>query len=170
MLITEANRKWWIFFATSLVLVMTNIDYTAVNLALAPIANDLHANLSTLQWIINGYSSAAAACAVIGGRLGDTYGYRKVFIAGVIIFTVASVLIGFATNAWSIILLRILQGAGGATCWPLCVVIISNVFPKDRQGYAIGKAMAIATIALAVGPTFGGVLLHFLNWRWIFFI
>lgn len=170
MLITENNRKWWVFFATSLVLVMTNIDYTAVNLALAPIANDLHTNLSTLQWIINGYSSAAAACAVIGGRLGDVYGYRKIFVAGVIIFTVTSVLIGLAFDKWSIIILRIIQGAGGAICWPLCVVIISNVFPKDQQGYAIGRSMAIAAIALAVGPTFGGILLHYLSWRWIFFI
>jgi len=168
--IKESNLKWWVFFAASLVLVMTNIDFSAVNLALAPIANDFHTNLSALVWIINGYSSAAAAFVLIGGRLGDIYGYRKIFAGGVLIFTVSSALIGCASGAWDLILFRIIQGAGGSLCWPLCVVMISNAFPENQKGHAIGMSMAIATIALAMGPAFGGVLLHYLNWRWIFFI
>ncbi len=170
MLITENNRKWWILFAAGIVLVMTNIDFSAVNIALAPMAKDLHADLSTLQWIINGYSSAAAACVLIGGRLGDIYGYRKVFLFGVLIFAIASVFIGLAVGKWDIILFRIIQGAGGSICWPLCVVIVSNAFPDNRKGHAIGMSMAIAAIAVAGGPIFGGILLHFLSWRWIFFI
>jgi len=163
-------HKWLIFITASLVLILTNIDYSAVNLALASIATELHMHLATVQWIINGYSSAAAAFAVIGGRLGDIYGYRKMFIVGVAIFTITSIFIGFAQDKWEIIVFRIIQGAGAAICWPLCIVITSNAFPENQRGFAVGITMAVASVALVFGPIIGGILLHFLNWRWIFLI
>jgi DHA2 family methylenomycin A resistance protein-like MFS transporter len=105
------NRKWLVFLALSLALIMVDLDITAVNLALAAIANDLSINLSTAQWIIDGYMIAAAALMALGGRLSNIYGARRVFLWGLILFTIASLGVGLSIGPMSVLVTRIIQGA-----------------------------------------------------------
>ncbi|WP_026069158.1 MFS transporter [Legionella tunisiensis] len=157
------------FFTTGLLLLLMNIDMTAVNLALAPIAVDLHLGIINVQWIISAYLIGGASMVMLGGLLGDVYGHRKIFIYGAIIFTLASVGVGGAANQWVIISMRLLQGIGAALAWPLAIVIVRNSF-YDQEGLAMGLVAAVMAISMSIGPPVGGLILYWLNWRWIFLI
>ncbi len=146
-----------------------NIDMTAVNLALAPIAVDLHLDIVSVQWIISAYLIGGASMVMLGGLLGDMYGHKKIFLMGALIFTLASLGVGFSTSEWSMIIMRLFQGFGAALAWPLAVVIVREAF-VPREGLAMGLITGVMGASMSVGPPLGGVILHYLNWRWIFFI
>lgn len=169
-LITENNRKWWVFVATALAVMMVDIDITAVNLALATIARELNVGLSTAQWIIDGYMIAAASLMALGGRLSEIFTGRRVFLFGLGLFAIASFAVGFSTGTWSIISSRILQGACIAFTFPVAIILVRQIFPVEKQGFVIGLMVAIAGLSQALGPTIGGVIIHVLSWRWIFFL
>lgn len=168
--ISKKNQKWWALLAIGIMLYMLNVDFTATNLALAPIAAQFNANMSSIQWIINGFVVASAALMILAGKAGDIYGLKRSYLFGVILFTLASLWCGLASGEISLIIARIFQGAGVAFAFTLAMTILPQVFPENQQGFAIGCAMGIATFAQAIGPTFGGIILQFLGWRWIFLI
>lgn len=170
MLITAQNQKWWVFFATALAIIMVDIDITAVNLALTTIEQDLDISMSTVQWIIDGYMIAAAALMAFSGKISDILGHKRVFLFGLAFFMLASLIVGVAYAPSTLILGRILQGSCIAFTFPISMVILRSVFPKDQQGFAIGLMVAIAGFAQALGPTFGGIVIEFFNWRYIFYI
>ncbi|MGA8164424.1 MAG: MFS transporter [Waddliaceae bacterium] len=169
-LFAERNKKWWVCLSVLLLILMTNIDMTGVTLALPPIGNRFHSDISTLQWIIDGYLIAGAAFVILGGRLGDIYGKRAMFILGTLLFVIASVGAGVSENSGSLITARVIQGIGAAICWPLGIVIISATFPKQQQGLALGLLTASMAISSSFGPTIGGAVIHLAGWRWIFLI
>lgn len=146
------------------------IDFTAVNVALAPIANDLHTTLDTLQWVITSYTLSSAALMAVGGRLGDMYGHRRLFIIGTFVFVVSSASAGFAPTALSLILSRIGQGIGIALVVPITTALVYLTFNKKQKGLALGFLTGTTGISMAIGPTVGGILITYLNWRWVFFI
>jgi len=111
------NRSW-LLFAVCIVAFMVEIDYTAVNVALESMAKTVHSDLTTIQWVLSGYVLAWGAMVISGGRLADLYGKRRMFIIGVSIFVLGSVLTGLSTTAWTIIFSRVLQGLGGALFLP----------------------------------------------------
>ena len=164
------STKWIIFIALSLTIMMVDLDITAVNLALAVIAQDLTINLPTAQWIIDGYMIAAAACMALGGRVTDIYGTRKIFFIGLILFAISSLAVGLAIGPWSILISRLIQGACIAFIFPVALVIVRFVFPKEEIGFASGLLIAIAGFSQALGPTVGGIIIHLMGWRWIFFL
>lgn len=159
-----------IFISISFMILMMNIDFSGIALAFPSMALDLKVGLQSLQWIIVAYGVAAASVILVAGRLGDSYGHKKLFLIGIAIFALASLPIGFANNINIIYIFRICQGVGAAIAWPLGIVLIKESFPPDKQGLALGLAAMIMGLSLSIGPLAVALFLHYLDWRYIFFI
>jgi EmrB/QacA subfamily drug resistance transporter len=168
--LSEENRRWWTLAAMCFALFMVMLDNTVVNVALPSIQRSFDASLSSLEWTINAYSLSFAVLLVTGGRLGDIFGRRKVFLIGVVVFAAASATIGFAPTETWLVASRALQGCGAALMMPATLSIITNTFPPAERGKAIGTWAGVSAIALALGPLLGGWLTEDVSWRAIFFI
>jgi EmrB/QacA subfamily drug resistance transporter len=168
--LSDANRRWWTLAAMCFALFMLMLDNTVVNVALPSIQRSFDASLSSLEWTINAYTLSFAVLLVTGGRLGDIFGRRKVFLIGVVVFAAASFTIGFAPNEGWLVASRALQGVGAALMMPGTLSIITNAFGPEERGKAIGTWAGVSAIALALGPLVGGWLTEDVTWRAIFFI
>ena len=146
------------------------LDGSVVNLALPHIARDLHAGFADLQWIVDGYLLSLSALILLGGSLGDIFGQRRVYCAGLLGFGVASLLCGLAPTAAILIAVRILQGVFGALLVPGALAILNTSFPPAQRAEAIGRWTAFSSMVMAVGPLLGGVLVDAGSWRLIFLI
>ena len=160
----------WVLAATILGSGIASIDATAVNVALPTMQREVHATAANLQWVIEAYSLFLAALILVGGSLGDRMGRRKMYAAGMAIFTVASVSCGAAPNIGFVIVARCLQGIGGALLVPGSLAIISASFDQTRRGKAVGTWAGFSSITTAIGPVLGGWLVQSISWRAVFFI
>jgi EmrB/QacA subfamily drug resistance transporter len=160
----------WILAATILGSSMAFIDGTVVNVALPALQSALGAAIAQIQWVVESYALFLAALLLIGGSLGDIYGRRKVFVAGVVLFSAASAWCGLAPNIQQLILARGLQGIGGALLVPGSLALISANFPQQERGRAIGTWSGFTSITAAIGPVLGGWFTQHGSWRWVFFI
>jgi EmrB/QacA subfamily drug resistance transporter len=160
----------WILTATILGSSMAFIDGTVVNVALPALQSALHATLADVQWVVESYALFLAAVLLIGGSLGDLYGRRRIFAAGVVTFSVASIWCGLAPNIVQLIVARSLQGIGAAMLVPGSLALISANFPEKERGRAIGTWSGFTAITAAIGPVLGGWFIEHGSWRWVFFI
>lgn len=165
-----AEKSGWILFAVCILGVMIQIDFTAVNVALIAIGQTIHANLTVVQWALSAYVLAWGAFVLTAGRCADLFGKRRTFLIGTLLFVLGSLLAGAASQAWFLILGRVIQGIGGGLFLPGLYTLVFTAFPEHKRGFALGVLTSSIAIGLAIGPTFGGVVLHLLNWRWIFFL
>ncbi len=160
----------WVLAATILGSSMAFIDGTAVNVALPALQTGLHATVGNLQWVVEAYALLLSSLLLLGGSLGDLYGRAKIFVAGVVVFAVASAACGFAPSILSLIIARGVQGAGAALLVPGSLALISASFPDEERGRAIGTWSGFTAITAAIGPVLGGYLVEHASWRWVFFL
>ena len=168
------TNPWLVLVVLTMGFFMILLDTTIVNVAIPVMsgsANDgLNTTLDQILWILNAYILVYAVLLITAGRLGDLYGQRNLFAAGLFVFTLASALCGLSQNATELILARILQGVGGALLTPQTLAIIATLFPPERRGAAFGIWGAVGGLATITGPTLGGAIITYINWRWIFYI
>ncbi|WP_020412393.1 MFS transporter [Microbulbifer sp. VTAC004] len=145
-------------------------DFTAFSVAIPAIEKHFNSDISTVQWVINGYALVFGVLIVTGGRLADMFGRRRLFFIGTSIFIFFSVLGGLAVDDWMLLGSRALMGVGGALMWPAILGMTYQLMPEDRAGQAGGLIMTVCGFANSVGPLLGGFFTDFLSWRWIFFI
>src|SRR5437588_581302 len=149
---------------------MIMLDNTIVNVALPAIEHSLHMSISSLEWIVTAYALTFAALLITGGKLGDMFGRRKMFIVGLVVFTLASLACGLAPSAGFLIGARAVQGIGAALMNPATLSIITATFPPKERGQAIGIWAGVSALALAIGPLLGGLIVDNINWHWIFYV
>ncbi|MCG8545751.1 MAG: MFS transporter [Alphaproteobacteria bacterium] len=170
MAINDKNRKWWILSAMGGVLGLILLDETVVGVALPTIQRELGLSVVGGHWVINSYLLVFAGLTAAGGRLGDIIGVKKLVIAGIAIFGLASLASGFAESGAWLIAARAIQGIGAAAILPGSMAMITIAFPEEQRGMAIGIYGSIGTVFLSLGPLAGGFFTDFASWRWIFWI
>ncbi|MFC6878344.1 MULTISPECIES: DHA2 family efflux MFS transporter permease subunit [Actinomadura] len=164
------GNPWAILITLSLGFFMTLLDLTIVNIAIPNMIDKLDASLDEVLWVNNSYILVLAVLLITAGRLGDLWGKRNLFIAGVALFTLASLACGISQDPTQLIAARAVQGLGAAMLMPQTMSIIIDTFPAERRGAALGIWGAVAGVSTIAGPTIGGLLVTSLDWRWIFFV
>src|SRR6266699_2389537 len=164
------QARLWILAATILGSSMAFIDSTVVNVALPALQASFRATVVDVQWVVESYGLFLGALILVGGSLGDLFGRRLMFVAGVVIFAVASAICGAASTIHQLILARSIQGVGAALLVPGSLAIISTSFDEKSRGQAIGTWSGFTAITTAIGPVLGGWLIEHASWRWAFFI
>jgi EmrB/QacA subfamily drug resistance transporter len=166
----QRGNRWWTLVAVCLGMFMLLLDITIVNVALPDIQRALQSSFSDLQWVVDAYALTLAAFLLTAGSLADLYGRRLLYLIGLAVFTLASVLCGFAVTTLMLQLSRALQGVGGAIMFAVSLALLADAFRGKDRGIAFGAWGAVTGLAVAIGPLLGGVLTSGLSWRWIFFV
>ena len=166
----RSSSPWLALGVLALGLFMTLLDLTIVNVAIPSIVDDLHASLDQILWVLNGYSLMYAVLLITSGRLGDIFGPRNMFAAGIVVFTIASAFSGLAHDPTQLILARGAQGLGAAILAPQGLPIMTTLFPPERRGGVFAIYGALSGLAVLLGPVLGGFIVTHFGWRWIFYV
>src|SRR2546421_1779692 len=164
------TNPWLVLLVLTTGFFMIMLDTTSVNVAIPAMSTGLNTTLDQILWVLNAYVLVYAVLLITAGRLGDLYGQRSLFAIGLFIFTVASALCGLSQDPAQLIAARIVQGVGGALLTPQTLAILTSVLPPERRGAAFGIWGGVAGLATIAGPTLGGAIITYIDWRWIFFI
>jgi EmrB/QacA subfamily drug resistance transporter len=164
------ERKWWTLIAVCVAIFMLLLDITVVNVALPSIQRDLHSSFSDLQWVVNAYALTLAAFLLTGGAVSDLVGRKKVFLAGLVVFTCSSAVCGLSSSPLMLNFARAVQGVGGAMMFSTSLALIAQAFHGPERGIAFGVFGAVTGAAVAIGPVLGGLLTSGIGWKWIFFV
>lgn len=164
------RKKWYVLAALALGMFMALLDATIVNIAVPAIITDLGTSIAQVSWVLNAYNIGLVVLFLSMGRIADRYGKKRIFVAGLVIFTLFSLACGFAPNIGFLIAFRVGQAVGAAGMVPVSLAIMLGVFPRSQHGMAVGLWAALGSIAAALGPGLGGVLVTYGSWHWIFFV
>jgi MFS transporter, DHA2 family, methylenomycin A resistance protein len=160
-------HPWGALVTACLALFLIAVNTTAINTAVSAIADDLTISSSTLAWALNAYLLAVAAFVVLGGQLGDVLGRKRIFVIGMVLYTLAAIVVASSGSAFQLIGGRALQGAGSAVLMPATMAILHDAFPREKQGVVLGIWGAVGGVAFAVGPLIGGFFTDAVSWRWV---
>ncbi len=164
------RHVWIVAGVVILGMIMSILDTTIVNVALDTLGRDLHSPISQIQWVVTGYLLSLAAVIPITGWAARRFGAKRVYLISIVLFTLGSALCGLATTSTSLIVFRVLQGAGGGMIMPVGQMIMAEVAGPKRMGRVMGVVAMPAMLAPILGPVLGGVILQGLHWSWIFFV
>jgi len=164
------TNPWLVLLVLTTGFFMIMLDTTIVNVAIPAMSTGLNTTLDQILWVLNAYVMVYAVLLITAGRLGDLYGQRSLFAIGLFVFTVASALCGLSQNPAELIAARVLQGVGGALLTPQTLAILTSIFPPERRGTAFGVWGGVAGLATLAGPTVGGAIITYVDWRWIFYV
>jgi EmrB/QacA subfamily drug resistance transporter len=167
---TGKTRTVWTFVVTSAALFMASLDNLVVTTALPSIRDHLHASLEGLQWTVNAYTLTFAVLLLTGATLGERYGRRRMFVAGLALFTAGSAAAAMAPGIGLLIAARAVQGVGAAVLIPLTLTLLSAAVSPQRRGLALGAWGAVGGLAIAIGPLVGGAVVEGASWQWIFWL
>src|SRR3954452_9323525 len=160
----------WVVVLTAIGSLMAALDTLVVSTALNRIRTDLAASVGQLEWTVNAYNLSFAVLLITGSALGDRFGRRRLYAAGVGLFSLASAMCALAPDVNTLIAARALQGAGSALLMPLGLALLSAAFPPEKRGAAIGIFSGITGLAVASGPLVGGAVVQGISWEWMFWI
>jgi EmrB/QacA subfamily drug resistance transporter len=160
----------WTLLVSSVAIFMVSLDNLVVTNALTSIREDLGASLEGLEWTVNGYTLAFAVFLLTGAALGDRFGRRRMFLAGLGIFTVASAAAALAPSTGALVGARALQGLGAAIIAPLSLTLLSTAAPAEKRGLALGVWSGVSGLGVALGPLVGGAVIEGISWQWIFWL
>jgi EmrB/QacA subfamily drug resistance transporter len=166
----KKTNPWAVLAVFALGTFLTLLDLTIVNIAIPSIVDDIHAPLDGILWMLNAYSLVYAVLLITAGRLGDIYGPRQLFAAGVAVFTISSALSGLSGDATQLVLSRAGQGLGAALLAPQGLPMITSLFPANKRGGVFAIFGMLAGLAVVLGPTLGGLIVSNWGWRWIFYV
>jgi EmrB/QacA subfamily drug resistance transporter len=159
--------KWWALSCTSLGMLLATINSGTLIIALPDLERALHTGLLTLVWVILAYMIASTVLVLTAGRLSDLFGRKKAYVGGFVVFALASLGAGFSADATQLILWRIAQGVGGAFLFANSAALVTDAFPRQQLGLAMGTNTMVAAVGLVIGPVLGGALVS-LGWQWVF--
>lgn len=166
----DYSQKWYILLAVSMGTFLATIDGSIVNISLPTLVTSLNTDFATVQWVALAYLLTVTILMLGIGRLADIYGKKSIYTSGFMVFTLGSVLCGFAPSIHWLIGLRILQALGAAMIMALGMAIVTEAFPPTERGRALGISGTVVSVGIAVGPTLGGLIVQSLSWHWIFFV
>jgi EmrB/QacA subfamily drug resistance transporter len=166
----DYSRKWYVMAAVAMSIFLATIDGSIVNIALPTLVRDLNTNFATVQWVVLAYLLTLATLMLGIGRLADIRGKKSIYVAGFVVFTVGSVLCALAPTVYWLIGFRILQAVGGAMTLALGAAIVTEAFPPQERGKALGTIGSMVSLGVVTGPLLGGVLISALSWHWIFLV
>ena len=161
------NYKWWALSCTSLGMLLATINSGTLIIALPDLERALHTTLLGLVWVILAYMIASTVLVLTAGRLSDLFGRKQAYVGGFVVFALTSLGAGFAENGTELILWRILQGIGAAFLFANAAALVTDAFPREQLGLAMGTNTMIAAVGLVLGPVLGGVLVS-ISWQWVF--
>ena len=161
------SYKWWALSCTSVGMLLATINSGTLIIALPQLERSLHASLLELVWVILAYMIASTVLVLSAGRLSDQFGRKRAYIGGFVLFALASLGAGFAANGTQLILWRILQGVGGSFLFANAAAIVTDAFPREQLGLAMGTNTMVAAVGLVIGPVLGGALVA-IAWHWVF--
>ncbi|HEV7938598.1 MAG TPA: DHA2 family efflux MFS transporter permease subunit [Solirubrobacteraceae bacterium] len=168
---TKIERHVWVVCGVVILgMIMSILDTTIVNVALHTLSHDLHSPLSQVQWVITGYLLSLAAVIPVTGWAARRFGAKQVYMTSLVLFTAGSAACGLANSTTSLVVFRVLQGAGGGMIMPVAMMIMAQVAGPQRMGRVMGYVSMPAMIAPILGPVVGGLILENLHWSWIFFV
>src|SRR6266566_6114554 len=163
----HAHYKWWALSCTSLGMLLATINSGTLIIALPDLERSLGTSLLQLVWVILAYMIASTVLVLTAGRLSDLFGRKKAYVGGFLLFTLASLGAGFSADGTQLILWRIFQGVGGALLFANAAALVTDAFPKEQLGLAMGTNTMVAAVGLVIGPILGGVLVA-ISWHWVF--
>ena len=168
--VIDYSRKWKVMMAVGMGIFLGTIDGSIVNIALPTLVTDLNTSFNHVQWVLLGYLLTIATLTVSVGRLADMKGKKSIYTIGYVVFTAGSVMCGLASDIYSLIAFRVIQALGAAMIFSLGMGIITESFPREERGKALGIAGSLVSIGIVAGPTLGGLILSVASWHWIFFV
>ena len=172
---TDADQRieahvWWISAVVVVGSMMSILDTTIVNVALATLGRELHSSIAQIQWVVTGYMLALAAVIPVSGWAAERFGSKEVYLLSLVLFTAGSMLCGISTNTTELVIFRVLQGVGGGMILPLGQMMMADAAGPQRMGRVMSIVAVPVMLAPIIGPTIGGLILQNISWRWIFFV